>query len=158
MWNCSGRAIHDLIPNEMIERVSIGVDPGGVDVTGIIAAAYLVDGRYAVLSDRSLKAAAAQWAAEVIRLADEYEALDIETDITVEANWGDPTVEDTIRNAALHMAEQGKREDAYVRIQMVTSTKGKQICASPISGLYEQGKILHRPGLAAPARACVLTP
>ena len=32
---------------------------------------------------------------------------------------------------------------------MVTASKGKEIRASPISGLYEQGKVLHRPGLAA---------
>ena len=41
--------IHDPVPDEMIERVSIGVDPGGIDTTGIVACAYLVDGRYAVL-------------------------------------------------------------------------------------------------------------
>ena len=141
--------IHDPVPNEMIERVSIGVDPGGIDTTGIVACAYLVDGRYAVLSDRSLKATAAQWAAEVIRFADEYEALGFETDLTVEANWGGTTVEDTLRNAALYMAERGEREDAYVRIHMVHATKGKSIRASPISGLFEQGKVFMRPGLAA---------
>ena len=134
--------IHDPVPDEMIERVSIGVDPGGIDTTGIVACAYLVDGRYAVLADRSLKTTAAQWAAEVIRLADEYEALGFETDITVEANWGGPTVEDTLRNAALHMAERGEREDAYVAFTWFTRRKESQICASPISGLFEQGKVL----------------
>ena len=42
--------IHHEVPLEMIERVSIGVDPGGIDTTGIVACAYLVDGRYAVLA------------------------------------------------------------------------------------------------------------
>ena len=75
--------------------------------------------------------------------------MGVDTDITVEANWGGPTIEDTIRNAALHMAEQGQREDDFVRIHMVHATKGKSIRASPISGLFEQGKVLMRPGLAA---------
>ena len=61
-------------------------------------------------------------------------------------NWGGPTVEDTVRNAALHMAERGEREDDYVRIQMVTATKGKQIRASPDLRALRARKDFASPG------------
>jgi phage terminase large subunit-like protein len=42
------------VPAADIEHVAVGVDPsGGADVIGIVACARLVDGRYAVLADRS---------------------------------------------------------------------------------------------------------
>jgi len=141
--------IYDPVPDAMIEFVSVAVDPGETDVTGIVAAGYLSDGRFAVLADRSLKASAAGWAREVIRLADEFEALGIDTDISIETNWGGDSVAETLRGAALHMAAQGEREDSFVRIHTVHATKGKQIRAAPISGLFEQGKVLLRPGLNA---------
>jgi phage terminase large subunit-like protein len=45
--------IHD-VPEEMIEQVTVGVDPsGGGDEVGIVACALLNDGWYAALADRT---------------------------------------------------------------------------------------------------------
>ena len=140
---------HHEVPNEMIERVAIGVDPsGGADEIGIVACALLTDDRFAVLTDRSLKSTPAKWGEAVVKLADEFEALDIETQIVCESNYGGPLSEDNIRDTARLMAEQGRRADDFIRIRMVTASKGKTVRIGPISGLYEQGRVLHRPGLS----------
>src|SRR5262249_11383062 len=45
--------IHNDVPEDMIEQVTVGVDPsGGDDEVGIVASALLHDGRFAVLADR----------------------------------------------------------------------------------------------------------
>jgi phage terminase large subunit-like protein len=54
---------HDDVPEELIEQVSVGVDPsGGGDEVGIIVGALLTDGRLAVLADRTISATPGQWA------------------------------------------------------------------------------------------------
>jgi phage terminase large subunit-like protein len=54
--------LHDDIKEDLIEQVTVGVDPsGGADEVGIVVAALLTDGRLAVLADRSTAGSPAQW-------------------------------------------------------------------------------------------------
>jgi phage terminase large subunit-like protein len=133
------------VPEADIEQVAVGVDPsGGADVIGIVACARLVDGRYAILADRSTKGSPAHWSEEAIRLHDELDAQDL----VVETNFGGDMVIDTIKQTAIRMHEQDKRPDPFIRVKTVVAHRGKAVRAEPISALYEQGKVLHRPGLA----------
>src|SRR6476619_374645 len=53
--------IHNDVPEDMIEQVTVGVDPsGGDDEGGIVASALLQDGRFAVLADRTTTGSPAQ--------------------------------------------------------------------------------------------------
>jgi hypothetical protein len=54
--------IHNDVPEDMIEQVTVGVDPSaGDDEVGIVASALLHDGRFAVLADRTTTGSPAQW-------------------------------------------------------------------------------------------------
>lgn len=54
--------IRHTVPEEMIEQVTVGVDPsGGEDEVGIVASALLNDGRLGVLADRTISGSPAQW-------------------------------------------------------------------------------------------------
>jgi phage terminase large subunit-like protein len=60
--------IHNDVPEDLIEQVTVGVDPsGGDDEVGIVASALLQDGRFAVLADRSATGSPAQWGEAVVR-------------------------------------------------------------------------------------------
>ena len=51
--------VHDDVPEDLIEQVTVGVDPsGGGDKVGIVACALLNDGRYAVRWPTAPRAAA----------------------------------------------------------------------------------------------------
>ena len=54
--------IRNDVPEDMIEQVTVGVDPsGGGDEVGIVASALLNDGRFAVLADRTTTGSPARW-------------------------------------------------------------------------------------------------
>ena len=134
----------DPVLEGLIEQVSIGVDPsGGGDAVGIVAAARLTDGRYAILADRTTHGSPASWGDEVVCLHDELEA----DDVSVEVNFGGDMATEVVRNAAERRYANDLRETALIRIKPVTASRGKVLRAEPISLLYEQGRVLHRPGL-----------
>lgn len=134
----------DAVDEELIEQVSVGVDPsGGGDAIGIVVVARLTDGRYAVLADRTCRGSPAHWGAEVIRCHDEFEA----DDVVVETNFGGDMCIDVVRQAADRAAGEGKRANNFVRIKEVSASRGKVMRAEPVSLLYEKRRVLHRPGL-----------
>jgi phage terminase large subunit-like protein len=60
--------IHDEVAENLIEQVTVGVDPsGGEDEVGIVASALLNDGRFAVLADRTTTGSPAQRACQIGR-------------------------------------------------------------------------------------------
>ena len=142
--------IHDPVPNEMIERVSIGVDPGGIDTTGIVACAYLVDGRYAVLADRSRQ----NDGGAMGRGGDPSRRRIRSVGLRNRSSRSKPT--GAVRRSKTRSATRpciwpSKASAKTLTFGFTWSTRRKesQIRASPISGLFEQGKVLMRPGLAA---------
>ena len=106
------------IPKDQIQQVSVGVDPsGGVDEHGIIVGALLVDGRYAILADRTCRGTPAHWAAEAIRAHDKFDA----DDLVLEVNYGGQMGEATIRRTAEEMANRGQRAQPYIRVKIVNA-------------------------------------
>jgi phage terminase large subunit-like protein len=60
--------IRDDVNEDLIEQVTVGVDPsGGADMVGIVVAALLHDGRLAVLADRTQGGSPGQWGDAVVR-------------------------------------------------------------------------------------------
>lgn len=135
---------HDDISEDIIEQVTVGVDPsGGGDEVGIVAAALLNDGRYGVLADRTVSGSPAQWGAEAVRCHDEFDA----DDIVVERNFGGDMAAAVIKQAAERAADAQTRPNNAIRIKEVVASRGKVMRAEPISLLYEKGRVLHRRGL-----------
>lgn len=124
------------ITPEMCDRIVVAIDPAGVvnkksDETGII-----VVGRYQgicyVFADRTGKYSPNNWAGQAL---DAFEAYKADA-IVAEKNYGGEMVETVIQNVA-------KERGLMPRIIIVTATRGKEVRAEPIVGLYEQGKVLH---------------
>jgi phage terminase large subunit-like protein len=133
--------IHDDVKEDLIEQVTVGVDPsGGADETGIIAAALLADGRLAVLADRSLSGTQAQWGEAAVRAHDDFDA----DDIAVEINYGGAMAIEVIKQAAARLHEKGERESSIIRVKEVTASRGKVMRAEPVSLLFEKGRVLMR--------------
>jgi phage terminase large subunit-like protein len=102
---------HD-VPEEMIEQVTVGVDPsGGGDEIGIVVSALLVDHRLAVLADRSTGGSPAQGGEAAVKAHDDFDA----DDIVVETNFGGDMCREVITQAAGRLHERGERESPYVR-------------------------------------------
>ena len=136
--------VHDDVNEDIIEQVTIGVDPsGGADDVGIVVAALLNDGRYAVLADRTLNASPGKWGEEVVRAHDEFDA----DDVVVERNFGGDMVQEVVKQAAERAHAAQKRSDSLIRVKEVTASRGKAVRAEPVSLLYEKGRVLHRRGL-----------
>lgn len=134
------------IPDEMIEQTSVGVDPsGGQDHVGIIVAALLKDGTYAVLADRSIAGTPGQWGEAVVRAYDDFDC----DDVVVETNYGGAMAADVIKQAAkrLHEDEETRRPTDIIVIREVRASHGKAVRAEPIALLYEKGRVGHRKGL-----------
>ena len=135
---------HDPVADEIIEQVSVGVDPsGGADDVGIVVAALLNDRQFAVLADRTMNASPASWGDAVVQAHDEFDA----DDVVVERNFGGDMVADVVKSAAERAAAKGLRPDSLIRVREVTASRGKVVRAEPISLLYEKGRVLHRRGL-----------
>ena len=132
------------VTEEMLEQVTVGVDPsGGGDAIGIVAAALLTDGRYAVLADRTVSGSPATWGDAVVRAHDDFDA----DDVVVEINFGGVMAAEVIRSAADRMHAHGLRPNNLIRVKEVNASRGKVMRAEPISLLYEKGRVLHRRGL-----------
>jgi phage terminase large subunit-like protein len=135
--------IHD-VPEEMIEQVTIGVDPsGGNDEVGIVACALLNDGRYAVLADPTTVGSPAPWGEAVVKCHDDFDA----DDVVVEINFGGDMATEVVKQTAERVHQRGDRESNLIRIKEVSASQGKAMRAEPISLLYEKGRVLHRRGL-----------
>jgi phage terminase large subunit-like protein len=135
---------HHDVPEELIEQVSIGVDPsGGEDTVGIVVAALLTDGRLAVLADRSTGGSPGTWGEAAIRAHDDFDA----DDIVVEVNYGGQMAVEVIKAAAERMHSQGRRATNMIRLKEVSASRGQVMRAEPISLAYERGRVLHRHGL-----------
>lgn len=117
-------------------RVVVAVDPAGTahstsDCTGIIVAGLDSAGLIWVLADKSGRYSPEEWREVVWQAFQDYEA-----DCVVgEKNYGGDMVRSTIRSAA-DRAEQ-------MPVKLVTATRGKEIRATPVVGLYEQQRVVH---------------
>lgn len=121
-----------------IIRVVVAVDPSGDDgsdsgrnkhdMIGIAAAGLSDEGKYYLLGDYSMHGSPAQWAREVVRVYDVWNA----DTILAEINFGGAMVKHTIQTAY---------RDAPVKV--ANTSLGKYVRAEPISHLYEQGRVHH---------------
>jgi phage terminase large subunit-like protein len=135
--------IHYNVPEDMIQQLTVSVDPsGGEDEVGIVASALLNDGRFAVLADRSTSGSPAQWGEAVVRCHDDFDA----DDIVVEVNFGGDMSTEVVKQAAERVHQRGGRESNLIRIKEVTASRGKAKRAEPISLLFERGRVLKRRG------------
>jgi phage terminase large subunit-like protein len=136
--------VHHDVPEEMIEQVTVGVDPsGGEDEVGIVVSALLNDGRFGVLADRSVSGSPAQWGDAVVKAHDDFDA----DDVVVETNFGGDMATDVVKQAAQRAFDQGRRATDMLRVKEVSASRGKAMRAEPISLLYEKRRVLHRRGL-----------
>ena len=56
-------------------------------------------------------------------------------------------VPSVLETAGRRLFEQGERKDDFLRVKTVTASRGEILRCEPIAASYEQGKVLHRPGL-----------
>ena len=139
-----GWALGDDVPEDLIEQVTVGVDPsGGDDEVGIVASALLHDGRFAVLADRSTSGTPAQWGEAVVRCHDDFDA----DDVVVEVNFGGDMATEVVKQAAERIHARGDRESSLIRIKEVSASRGKAMRAEPISLLFEKQRVLMRRGM-----------
>jgi phage terminase large subunit-like protein len=125
------------IPEEIIEQVTVGVDPsGGSDEIGIVVAALLVDGKLAVLADRSQGGTPGVWGEGVVRAYDDFDA----DDVVVETNYGGDMATAVVRSAAERMHSQGRRSTDMIRVQTVAASRGKVLRAEPVSSSSRKGE------------------
>src|SRR6516162_1264842 len=136
--------IHDEVAEDLIEQVTVGVDPSGRgDEVGIVASALLQDGRFAVLADRTTTGSPAQWGEAVVRCHDDFDA----DDVVVEVNFGGDMATEVVKQTAERVHQRGGRDTNMIRVKEVSASRGKAMRAEPISLLYEKGRVLHRRGL-----------
>lgn len=122
------------------QRIVVAVDPSGADGDsesgsddiGIVVAAKLVDGTYAVLEDATCNLSPDGWGRRTVERYRHHMA----DKIVAEKNFGGAMVEAVIR-----------AQDRNANVAMVTASRGKAVRAEPIAALYEQGRIKHAPGL-----------
>ena len=117
---------------EDMERIVVGIDPSGTnskkrDETGIIVVGRK-NGHYYVFADGSDHYSPEGWAKKAWKLFDKYMA----DKIVAEKNYGGDMVRSTLTNA---------RQNGPV--ELVTSRRGKELRAEPVSALYEQGVVHH---------------
>ena len=114
--------IHNDVPEDIIEQVTVGVDPsGGGDEVGIVASALLNDGRFAVLADRTTTGSPAQWGEAAVKCHDDFDA----DDVVVEINFGGDMATEVVKQAAERVHQRGERESNMIRIKEVSASRGK---------------------------------
>ena len=142
LWTAETLERARLAPAARLGRVVVAVDPpvtgrAGSDACGIVVAAAVAGapGRAVVLEDASVEGASpAAWAEAAVAAYHRHGA----DRIVAEVNQGGDLVETVIRQV-----------DADVPFRAVRATRGKSVRAEPVAALYEQGRVSHRPGLAA---------
>jgi phage terminase large subunit-like protein len=122
--------------NGSFVRVVVGVDPAistneSSDETGIVVAAIDDTGKFWVLADASGKYTPSRWAGIAVELAEQWGA-----EIVAETNQGGQMVESVLRSTGFRG-----------RVTRVHASRGKAIRAEPVVALYEQGRVVHAPGL-----------
>lgn len=122
----------DALPDGVeLQRVVVAIDPAVSatgDETGILVVGKGTDEHGYVLADRSLRAKPEQWARAAVDAFHEWEA----DRIIAEVNNGGDLVESMIRLV-----------DEDVPYKAVHASRGKQVRAEPIAGLYEQDRFHH---------------
>ena len=114
--------IHNDVPEDLIEQVTVGVDPsGGDDEVGIVASALLHDGRFAVPADRTTTGSPAQWGEAVVRCHDDFDS----DDVVVEVNFGGDMATEVGKQAAERVHQRGERDSNIIRIREVSASRGK---------------------------------
>jgi phage terminase large subunit-like protein len=125
-------AVPDLV------RVVIAVDPAGTskktsDLTGIVVVGIDADGVCWVLADKSGRYSPEEWRGVVTTAYDDYEA-DL---VVAEVNFGADMVASTLRGG-----------DRRLSFKPVHASRGKEMRATPVVGLYEQQRVKHAGVLA----------
>ena len=124
------------MPPVDLDRIVIGVDPAitktsQADHTGIIIAGKKSTQNnisYYILDDCSLIGTPGEWATQVVRAFDRWQA----DRVVAEVNQGGDMVEATLRSL-----------NANLPIKTVRATRGKIVRAEPVAALYEQGRVHH---------------
>lgn len=114
------------------DRIVVGIDPAGThkkrsDETGIVVSGALGDHGY-VIDDASGKFSPSEWVHQALAMYDKYSA----DAYVVETNFGADLVKENMRNHGI----EG-------RILETHSSRGKELRAEPVVGLYEQGRVHH---------------
>lgn len=147
LWSLDLIEQHRVTPVEVPEdliRVALGVDPpGGRTECGIVAAGLAKDGRVFVQADLTAEGpnertgpSPATWSRKVV-----HGYTDLRGDaVVVERNYGGEMVAHTVRTVP---EERGYPSGRDVRIKEVNATRGKQVRAEPVVGLYEQNRVFH---------------
>jgi hypothetical protein len=65
------------------------------------------------------------------------------------ADFAELLASDVVKSAAKRAYEKGARETDLIRVREVTASRGKVLRAEPVSLLWEQGRVLMRPGMEA---------
>lgn len=117
----------------MLVRIVVGVDPAitsdeDADETGVIVMGLDADGRRYVLADYSLRGTPHEWATEVVKAYDEWQA----DAVVVETNQGGEMVASTLRTVRKSLP-----------IHEVHASRGKRTRAEPIATAYETGDVFH---------------
>ncbi|WP_171021780.1 DNA-packaging protein [Parasedimentitalea maritima] len=135
-------ALQDHVPK--LDRVVVAVDPAvsagrasdacGIVVTGASLQGPPQDWRAYVLADRTVQGVRPlAWAQAAIAAMQEFGA----DRLVAEVNQGGALVENVLRQV-----------DPLVPYKALHASRGKSARAEPVAALYEQGRVLHAPGLA----------
>ncbi|MBN2630092.1 MAG: DNA-packaging protein, partial [Rhodobacteraceae bacterium] len=129
---------------ERLSRIVVAVDPAttsrpGSDECGIVVVGVSTEGpvsrwRAVVLEDASMRGTSTEWARAAVAACQRHGA----DRIVAEVNQGGELVEQMIR-----------QQDVLVPYRGVNASRGKVARAEPVAALYEQGRVVHRRGLAA---------
>ena len=121
-------------------RIGVGVDPKAKEKanseTGIVIAGIDANRDGYVLGDYSIGGLPDQWANQVIKAYNDFDA-DL---IIAEINQGGDMVTSTIQNAR---DKEDNKIGVGVPIYTVHASRGKQTRAEPISMFYSQGRVHH---------------
>lgn len=130
-----------------MQRIVVAIDPAVTsseesDETGIIVAGKGEDGLGYVLRDASGRLSPNAWAEKAIQ-----QYLRLRADLIVaEVNNGGDMVGNTIKTVKA-MIDGVEVTGTTIPFKAVHATRGKAVRAEPVAALYEQGKILHVPGM-----------
>jgi len=122
--------------NVVFDQIVVGVDPAGGsgrrnDETGIIVCGRMGDktnGTYVVLDDFSGKYTPNEWASQVARAFNKWNAHKV----VAEKNFGGAMVASTLRNSQHNLP-----------LETPSSQKSKELRAEPVVALYEQKRVIH---------------
>ena len=123
-----------------VQRVVVAVDPSGADgdpesgadEIGIVVAAKMMDGTFAILEDATCNLSPEGWGRRTVERYHAHSAAMI----VAERNFGGDMVGGVIRTA-----------DRNAKFKLVTASRGKAVRAEPVAALYEQFRVAHAPGL-----------